>query len=51
MGSPHQSSHAIRDMDMRALIYRLYYDDKITQEIAHQLLDQLEKSKQKARRY
>jgi len=51
MGSTHQSSHAIRDMDMRALIYRLYYDDKITQEIAHQLLDQLEKSKLKARRY
>ena len=51
MGSAHQYSHVIRDMDMRALIYRLYYDEKITQEIAHQLLDQLEKSKLKARRY
>lgn len=46
-----QCDNPNRDMAMRRLIYDLYYQDKISQEIAHRLLDQLEKSKLKARRY
>ena len=36
---------------MRRLIYDMYYADEISVEIAERLLDQLEKSRSKARRY
>ena len=36
---------------MRRLIYDMYYADEISIEIAERLLDRLEKSKSKSRRY
>jgi hypothetical protein len=36
---------------MNKLIHQLYYDDKITKEVAMLLLDQLNKSKEKRRYY
>jgi len=36
---------------MRRLIYDMYYADEISMEIAHKLLEQLEKSKNKRRYY
>ena len=36
---------------MNRLIHKLYYDKKITKEVAQQLLDQLSKSKEKRRYY
>ncbi len=36
---------------MNRLIHKLYYDKKITQEVAMLLLDQLRKSKAKRRYY
>tara|TARA_R110001606_G_scaffold396325_1_gene570237 strand:- start:454 stop:564 length:111 start_codon:yes stop_codon:yes gene_type:complete len=36
---------------MRRLIYDMYYADEISVEIAERLLDRLEKSRSKTRRY
>ena len=36
---------------MRRLIYDMYYADEISVDIAERLLDRLEKSKNKSRRY
>jgi hypothetical protein len=36
---------------MSALIYKLYYEDKITAEVCGMLLDQLVKSKERRRYY
>ena len=36
---------------MRRLIYDMYYADEISVEIAERLLDKLEKSRNKKRRY
>ena len=36
---------------MRRLIYDMYYADEISVEIAERLLDKLEKSRNKRRRY
>lgn len=36
---------------MNALIYKLYYEDKITVEVCEMLLDQLSKSKERRRYY
>ena len=36
---------------MNRLIHQLYYDNKITKEVATLLLDQLSKSKEKRRYY
>jgi len=36
---------------MRRLIYDMYYADEISVEIAERLLDRLEKSRNKKRRY
>mgnify|MGYP001225076936 FL=1 len=36
---------------MRRLIYDMYYADEISVEIAERLLDRLEKSRNKRRRY
>ena len=36
---------------MRRLIYDMYYADEITVEIAERLLDRLEKSRNKRRKY
>jgi hypothetical protein len=36
---------------MRRLIYDMYYADEVSVEIAERLLDRLEKSRSKARRY
>ena len=36
---------------MNRLIHKLYYEDKITKEVAMLLLDQLSKSKEKRRYY
>tara|TARA_B110000240_G_scaffold175322_1_gene202459 strand:+ start:229 stop:339 length:111 start_codon:yes stop_codon:yes gene_type:complete len=36
---------------MRRLIYDMYYADEISIEIAERLLDRLEKSRSKVRRY
>ena len=36
---------------MRRLIYEMYYADEITVEIAERLLDRLEKSRNKRRKY
>jgi len=36
---------------MNSLIHKLYYEDKITEEVAMLLLDQLSKSKENRRYY
>ena len=42
---------AKKHIKMRRLIYDMYYADEISIEIAERLLDRLEKSRSKIRRY